>query len=116
MPTTTTAKSSARTTEEDRDKARRDEQNRKARAELTKLLRSTTQGEWLTVCRYLDLSRDQIADDDNLTLLAMAYVADKRKHGASSFDVLLELTDRGLLEFHGFAPAPLKDEDADPGE
>lgn len=106
-------KTKAQVAEEARAREARVENNRKARAELLKLLRTITQGEWLTICRALDLTRDQIGDDENLTLLAAAWVKDKRKHGSSSFEVLLELTDRGLLEFHGYQLPPVEDDEDD---
>lgn len=100
--------------EERRQAKARNETNERARLELRKLLRTVTQGDWLKICRALDLTREQIADDENLTLLAAAWVKDTRANGASDWDVLLELTDRQLLEFHGYALAPLPPEE-DPG-
>lgn len=98
-----------------RERAARDEHNAKARHKLKFLIRSITQGEWLSICRQLDMSRAAIAGDDNLTLLAAAWVAEKRKHGTSSFDVLLELTDDGLADFHGFQLPPRDDDDETTG-
>ena len=116
----TTDTSSAATTPDEleerrkaaREKAEREEQTVKARAELRRLAKSVQQGEWLTVCRKLAMSRAEIGDDHNLSLLALAYIKDKRENGASSFEVLLELTDSDLLEFHGFPTDDEDDEDA----
>lgn len=119
MPTQTTAQTKAKTKTkaqletERRDREARAEHNKGKRRELKALIRETTQGEWLAVCRGLSLTREQVQGDEDLLLLAMAWVRDKRKHGSASWDVLLELTDRGVLEFHGFQLAPIDDDDDD---
>jgi hypothetical protein len=110
MPTKTKAQLAAE--EAERARKARTENNDRARHDLKFLIRSITQGEWLSICRQLDLTRDQIGEDENLMLLAAAWVKEKRKHGTASFDVLLELTDRGLLEFHGYQLAPEDEDDA----
>lgn len=115
MPTTTITtkpkpKTKAQLAEEQRAREARLEHNRKARRELLKLIRSITQGDWLAICRALDLSRETISDDENLMLLAAAYVKEKREKGAASWDVLLELTDADLLTFHGYQLAPADDD------
>lgn len=118
MPTPTKTKTKptkAQLAEAERARAARIEHNNKARRELLKLLRTITQGDWLAICRALDLTRDQISDDENLTLLAAAWVKDKRKHGASSWDVLLEMTDADLLEFHGYQLEPRDDDETGDG-
>ena len=88
--------------------------NARASADLKRLTRSVTQGEWLALTRLLDRSRAEIAEDGNLTLLALAYVAEKREHGRASLELLLELTDEQLLAAHGFASPP--DDDEQPAE
>lgn len=87
----------------------RAEQNAKARHGLRFLIRSITQGEWLAICRGLDMTRAGIADDDSLTMLAAAYVKDKRENGVSSWEVLLEMTDLDLMRFHGFDVGALEE-------
>lgn len=104
--TTTTPEPSA-------DEKRREAHNAQARKGIRVLIRSVTQGEWLTVCRGLDMTRTQINDDQDLLLLAAGYVREKREHGAASWDVLLGMTDRELLALHGFDVAPETDDETD---
>lgn len=104
-------KTKAQLATERREREARAEHNKGKRRELRALIRSTTQGEWIAVCRGLSMTRETITNDEDLLLLAMAWVRDKRKHGSASWDVLLELTDRGVLEFHGFELGPVDDDD-----
>lgn len=82
----------------------------RAQHDLKFFARTLTQGDWLDITRRLDMSRAAIGEDNNLTLLALAYVKEKRAHGSASIDVLLQMTDADLLEAHGF-PASLLDAD-----
>jgi hypothetical protein len=81
---------------------------------LTRLTKSITQGEWLAFSRKIDIPRREIEADQNLILLAMAYFGDKRTHGTSSLDVLLDFTDEDLLAFHGFVADDTDDDQGAP--
>lgn len=87
--------------------------NEQAQKWLRLFGRTMTQGDWLTITRLLDMSREDIGEDQNLVLLAFAYVKEKRAHGEASIDILLELTDRQLLAAHGFAHDPDDDDEDD---
>jgi hypothetical protein len=78
------------------------QQNDEANERLNELARTTTQREWLLITTALDRNRQQIGADDGLTLLAMAWVKEKREHGGASWDRLLDLTDQQLADLHGF--------------
>lgn len=90
-----------------------DAHNERASDNLKALTKSVTQGEWLALTRLLDRSRAEIGADGNLTLLALAYVAEKRRTGRASLELLLELTDEELLVRHDFVNTPEDDELAD---
>lgn len=79
-----------------------DEKVDAATADLEALEETVTQREWLLITLRLDRTRQQIAEDGSLRLLALAWVKDKRDHGGASWDTLLEMTDRDLVEAHGF--------------
>lgn len=90
-------------------KRRREAHNVETNNRLKFFGRTVNQGEWLRICRLLDYSREQISEDQNLTLLALAWVKDKRERGGGDVDVLdhlLTFTDEQLLEFHGFEVDP----------
>lgn len=106
MTTDTTATKKPTKAQLERDAKARNENNREANNKLRFFIRTMTQGEWLAICRALDLSRDSIADDENLVLLAAAWAKDKRDRGAGNMGELLELTDRQLGERHGFQYPP----------
>lgn len=69
---------------------------------LTALEETVTQREWLLVTAALDRTRDQIAQDGSLRMLALAWVREKHDHGGASWDALLDMTDRDLVRLHGF--------------
>lgn len=79
------------------------------RADLAKFSETITQREWLLVQRALEASRDQIADDEGLTLLALAWIRNKREHGGASWDRLLDMTDADLRAEHGFPERPSRE-------
>lgn len=79
-----------------------EQQNKDANDELNKLAASVTQRDWLLITQTLDRTRQQIGSDTGLTLLAMAWVKEKRAHGGASWDRLLDLTDAQLEALHGF--------------
>lgn len=81
-----------------------------ARQALDQLARETTQRDWLIITRKLDRSRQEIGADSGLTLLALAWVKEKREHGGASWDRLLDMTDAQLEAIHGF-PAGDRPED-----
>lgn len=71
--------------------------------EATEALEATvTQREWLLITIRLDRTREQIAADGGLRLLALAWVREKRDHGGADWDTLLDMTDDQLVERHGF--------------
>lgn len=77
-------------------------QNDEANERLNKLAAETTQREWLTITTALDRTRQQIGADNGLTLLAMAWVSEKRAHGGASWDRLLDMSDDQLAQLHGY--------------
>lgn len=79
-----------------------DEHNAGIRQRLQIFTKSVNQGEWLQITRLLDLTRAEIGEDGALSLLALAWVKEKRSRGAASIDVLLEKTDDELSIYHGF--------------
>lgn len=79
-----------------------EQQNNEANERLNKLAEDTTQREWLLITTALDRTRQQIGEDNGLTLLAMAWVKEKREHGGASWDRLLDLTDNQLAQLHGY--------------
>lgn len=89
----------------DLDAEQVDEHNARARNKLTLFALTVTQGEWLQVCRLLDMSRAQIGADEGITLLALAFVKHKRA-GHGSMELLLELTDAELAQVHDMLPPP----------
>lgn len=99
MPTTATRKPTAA---EKRFAARLDSINEKADADLIKLAASVTQGEWLAIRRALDLTRAEISEERSLMLTVLAYVKEKREHGAASWDVILDKTDEEIARLHGY--------------
>ena len=70
---------------------------------------TVTQREWLLVCGALNVTREQLQASGALTILALAWVREKREHGGASWDRLLEMTDDQLLAVHGIV---VTDEDA----
>jgi hypothetical protein len=80
------------------------QQNDEANKRLNKLAGETTQREWLLITTALDRTRQQIGADNGLTMLAMAWVHEKRAHGGASWDRLLDMTDDQLAELHGYPP------------
>ena len=112
-------------TDPEKCKAMCREHNDRAQKDLDKLTRSITQGEWLHFSRAIDIPRPNIESNNDLTLLAMAYFKDKREHGRSSLDLLLDFNDEELMTFLNFAvdldgppkpPAPTATDDATPAE
>jgi hypothetical protein len=103
------------------------QQNEAANENLTKLVSEVTQREWLIITTALDRTRQQIGADTGLTLLAGAWISEKRKHGGASWDRLLDMTDDQLATLLGFPegdgsdlattvqpePAPTADQIAD---
>lgn len=81
-----------------------DEKSEEARQELDRLADSTTQREWLLITTRLDRTRQQIGADSGLTMLALAWVKEKRAHGGASWDKLLDMTDDQLSTLHDFPP------------
>jgi hypothetical protein len=79
-----------------------DQQNAEANERLNALAGSVTQREWLLITKALDRSRQEIGSDNGLTLLAMAWVKEKREHGGASWDRLLDFTDAQLETLHGY--------------
>lgn len=79
-----------------------DQQTEEAQERLSELAESCTQRDWLNITHKLDRSRPQIGADSGLTMLALAWVKEKREHGGASWDRLLDLTDQQLNELHGF--------------
>jgi uncharacterized protein (DUF2235 family) len=82
--------------------AQYDEQSKQAQDAMAELAESVTQREWLIITRKLDQTRPQIGGDSGLTMLALAWVKEKRAHGGADFDRLLDMTDAQLSELHGF--------------
>lgn len=78
------------------------QQNDAANERLNALAASVNQREWLLVTTALDRTRAQIGEDQGLTLLALAWVKEKREHGGASWDRLLDLTDAQLEALHGY--------------
>lgn len=94
-----------------------------SRLELDVFEASVTQREWLLMCRRLECDRSAIRTDGSLRLLALGWLREKREHGGASWDALLDMTDRQLLDVHGWphqpeVPAELEalDDDGDAGE
>lgn len=86
-------------------------------ADLDAFEATLTQREWLLVCRQLDASREQISGDGSLRLLALGWLREKREHGGASWDRLLDMTDRELLDLHGFPTlGQTADDDAEQGD
>lgn len=75
---------------------------RDASEALDTLEATITQREWLLITTRLDRSREQIAKDGALRLLALGWVREKREHGGASWDRLLEMTDDELLALADF--------------
>lgn len=73
-----------------------------ATEDLEALEETVTQREWLLITIRLDRTREQIAQDGSLRLLALAWVREKRDHGGADWDTLLNMTDRDLVKAHGF--------------
>lgn len=102
------AKSKAETFEQRKqrleDKRRREAEARIAAAneDLDNLAGSITQREWLLICRRLDMTRDKIADDRGLRLLALAWVRQQREHGGADWDRLLNMTDEEVAAQLGY--------------
>lgn len=80
------------------------------RADLATLEAGITQRQWLLITTRLDRRRDQINEDGNLRLLALAWVRGVRDHGGARWDDLLELTDAEILAAHHW-PAHLFPDD-----
>lgn len=78
-----------------------EERVEEAQAALEDLERSVTQREWLLITIRLDRTREQIAQDGGLRLLALTWVKEKREHGGADWDRLLDMTDDDLAEAHG---------------
>lgn len=78
------------------------QQNDEANERVSQLASDTTQREWLTVTTALARTRQEIGADNGLTLLAMAWVREKRAHGGASWDRLLDMTDDQLAQLHGY--------------
>lgn len=85
--------------------------NATAEENLVKLVESVTQREWLEIRRGLDMTRKEVGAERGLTLIALAYVKDKRENGVSNWDVILDMTDDQLARFHGFIG---EDDDLEP--
>lgn len=83
-----------------------------ANERLDQLATTVTQREWLLITTKLDRTRQQIGVDSGLTLLAMAWVKEKREHGGASWDRLLDMTDDELSLIHGFPAGNRPDPDA----
>lgn len=73
-----------------------------ATEDLAALEKTVTQREWLLIRQRLNASREEIAKEGGLRLLALAWVRGKREHGGASWDRLLEMTDEDLVALHGF--------------
>jgi len=73
-----------------------------ATEDLDALEGTVTQREWLLITMRLDRTREQIAADGSLRLLALAWVREKRDHGGADWDRLLDMTDEDLVKAHGF--------------
>jgi hypothetical protein len=82
-----------------------------ATEDLANLERSVTQREWLLIRQRLNASREEIAKEGGLRLLALAWIREKREHGGASWDRLLEMTDEDLVRLHGF---PVGEDDVPP--
>lgn len=88
-----------------------------ATAALEDLERTVTQREWLLIRQRLNASREEIAKEGGLRLLALAWIREKREHGGASWDRLLEMTDEELVSLHGFPTSEEPGETAgDPDE
>lgn len=87
-----------------------DEKSEEARQALDRLAESTTQREWLLITTRLDRTRQQIGADSGLTLLALAWVKERRAHGGASWDKLLDMTDEQLSVLHDFPPGDRPEE------
>ena len=79
-----------------------DEKRDQASESVDQLAETVTQREWLQITTRLDRSRQQIGADSGLTLLALAWVKEKRAHGGASWDRLLDMTDEQLATLHGY--------------
>lgn len=75
---------------------------KEANQALEDLENTVTQREWLLITARLDRTRDQIATDGSLRLLALGWVKEKHDHGGANWDILLEMTDKELVRLHGF--------------
>lgn len=107
------AKTAPKRTLQQEEKARQMDLERKAQesfkarveeatAALADLERTVTQREWLLIRQRLNASREEIAKEGGLRLLALAWIREKREHGGASWDRLLEMTDEDLVALHGF--------------
>lgn len=76
-------------------------QNEAASRKLMLFAQTVNQGEWLQITRLLDRTRDQIAADDSLTALALAWVKLKRDGSPGCIDHLLSCTDQQIADVHG---------------
>jgi hypothetical protein len=91
-----------------------DQKTDEARAGLDELAAVTTQREWLQITTRLDRNRQQIGTDSGLTLLALAWVKEKRAHGGASWDRLLDMTDEQLSAIHDFPAGNRPDDGTTP--
>lgn len=73
------------------------------KARMVELEETITQREWLQITGKIDRGRKEILSDENLKLLALAWIHAKREHGGAQWEPLLDLTDTGLLEFLGIS-------------
>lgn len=83
------------------------EEAREAQAEeasnhVSEVMDTVTQREWLGISRALDMPRGAIVDDSSTYMVAAAWVTEKRAHGGASWDRILDMTDRQILELLGF--------------
>lgn len=78
------------------------EQAEQAGEELKRIIMSVTQREWLLITGKLDRTRDQISEDSGLSLLAAAWMKNRRAHGGADWDRLLDMTDQELTVELGF--------------
>lgn len=107
-PTKAAAAKPAKTPQERREaleeRRAREAQAREAAvaADLDQLEASITQREWLLICRRLEVTRQQIAADLSLRLLALAWVRQQRTHGGAEWDKLLGLTDEQIIGVLGY--------------
>lgn len=107
------ASTTPKRTRQEEEKARQMDLERKAQEafqarveeateDLEALERTVTQREWLLIRQRLNASREEIAKEGGLRLLALAWIREKRDHGGASWDRLLEMTDEELVALHGF--------------